>query len=452
MASPTGNKRKRTGLIWGGGAGLLLLIVMAFVIFGGKPTDVGVTVEAAAQRTVIASVSETGKVEPVLEVKIAADVSGEVVALDITEGKEVKQGDVLVSIRPDNYQSALEQAQAALNGSIAAELQASAAVEQAKVQILQDSANLVRQQQLFGTGVIPKAELEAAQLKQNIARSQLRANEASLRAARFSTESRKASLKTAQSDLRKTTITASMDGTITRQNIRFGERVVGTMTMQGTELFRIADLSRMQVVVNINENDIIHVHIGDSALVEVDAFGEEKFWGFVTEIAYSAASATLATATDQITSFQVKVEIDPKSYLGKPALMRGVKPNASPFLPGMSAQVEIFTERAENVLAVPLQAVTVRKLDKDEDAEPEEVVFVLREKQFASLRPVVTGISDSKYIVIKEGLKVGEEVVTGPYRMLSKDMTDSMKVKVTQDPVGGKGGNAEGAPSDGSSK
>ena len=440
MATSAGTQRKkRTGLIWGGLVALLLLVVFVVVVFGGKKKDVGVTVEPVSRRSITASVSETGKVEPVLEVKIAADVSGEVVSLDITEGKEVKMGDVLVSIRPDNYQSALEQAQAGLNGSIAAELQASAAIEQTRVQILQDSATLVRQQQLFGTGVIPKAELEAAQLKVNISRSQLRANEASLKAARFSTESRKASLKTAQSDLRKTTITASMDGTITRQNIRFGERVVGTMQMAGTELFRIADLSRMQVVVDINENDIIHVHIGDSALVEVDAFGEEKFWGHVTEIAYSAASAALATTTDQITSFEVKVEIDPKSYQNKPELMKGVKANASPFLPGMSAQVEIFTERATEVMAVPLQAVTVRKVSKDEDAEPEEVVFVLRDKQFAQLRKVVTGISDSKYIAIKEGLKEGDLVVTGPYRMLSKEMTDSMKVKIVDEETANKG-------------
>jgi HlyD family secretion protein len=216
------------------------------------------------------------------------------------------------------------------------------------------------------------------------------------------------------------------------------------MQMQGTELFRIADLSRMQVIVNINENDIVHVHIGDSAAVRVDAFGEEQFWGHVTEIAYSAAATALATTTDQITSFEVKVEIDPKSYLGKPALMRGVKPNASPFLPGMSAQVEIFTQRAAAALSVPLQSVTVRKLSKDEDAEPVEVVFVLRDQQFASLREVKTGISDSKYIVIEEGLKEGETIITGPYRLLSKEIADSMKVKVL--PANGK--DAAGKPSD----
>jgi HlyD family secretion protein len=428
MATTIGKKKKRTGLIWASLVGAVLIILFVVIFFGRRKVDNGVNVEKVTRHDIVASVTETGKIEPVLEVKIAADVSGEVVDLQIAEGKEVQKGEVLVSIRPDNYQSALEQAQASVNAAIAAELQAQAAVEQARVQVMQDSATFQRQDQLFRDKVISKAEWETAQLRYNIARSQLRANEASVRAARFSTESRKASLKTAQSDLRKTTITASMSGTITRQNIRFGERVVGTMQMQGTELFRIADLSRMQVVVNINENDIVHVHIGDSARVKVDAFEGQRFTGKVTEIAYSAAST--ATSTDQITAFEVKVEIDSASYIHQANLMRGLKPHQSPFLPGMSAQVEIFTEREDKALAVPIQAVTVRKLAKSEDAEPTEVVFVLRDNQFAQLKPVVTGISDSKYIVIKEGLKEGEEIITGPYRLLSKEVKDSMKVKV----------------------
>jgi HlyD family secretion protein len=428
MAKTIGKKRRRTGLIWVLVIGAVLIIVFAVVMLGGKKVDNGVTVEPVGRRDVVASVTETGKIEPVLEVKIAADVSGEVVDLQIAEGQEVHRGDVLVSIRPDNYQSALEQAQAALNAAIAAELQAQAALEQARVQVMQDSATFSRQNQLFTEKIISRAEWENAQLKYNIAKSQLRANDASLKAAKFGTESRKASLKTAQSDLRKTTITASMDGTITRQNIRYGERVVGTMQMQGTELFRIADLSRMQVVVNINENDIVHVHIGDSALVEVDAFEGQQFSGHVTEIAYSAALS--ATSTDQITAFEVKVEIDSTSYLDKADLMRGLKPHQSPFLPGMSARVEIYTEREDNAVAVPIQSVTVRKLTTDEDAEPSEVVYVLKDRQFAMQRPVTTGISDSKYIVIKEGLAEGEEIITGPYRLLSKEIHDSMKVKM----------------------
>jgi HlyD family secretion protein len=188
----------------------------------------------------------------------------------------------------------------------------------------------------------------------------------------------------------------------------------------------------MQVVVKINENDIIHIHIGDSALVEVDAYENQKFVGHVTEIAYSAAQAT--TTTDQITAFEVKVEIDSASYVHKPELMRGLKHNQSPFRPGMSAQVEIFTEQENKAASVPIQAVTVRKLDPESDEEAKEVVFILQNKTTAVMRQVTTGISDSKYIVVKDGLKDGEEIITGPYRMLSKDLTDGMKVKVVSDP------------------
>ena len=431
MANTPNKKKRKTGLIWAVLIAVVLVLVFGVVFFGGKKKDNVVYVEQVARRNIIASVSESGTVEPVLEVKIASDVSGEIVSLDASEGKEVKRGDLLVSIRPDNYQSALELAQASLNAGIANELQGAASVEQARVQLMQDSATFMRQNQLYNNKVISKSEWENAQLKYNIAQSQLRAALASLKAAKFTTESRRANIKTAQSDLRKTNISATMDGIITRQNIRFGEKVVGTAQMEGTELFRIADLSKMQVVVKINENDIIHIHIGDSALVEVDAFENEKFKGYVTEIAYSAASAS--TSADQITSFEVKVQIDPASYVNKKDLMEGLKPNQSPFRPGMSAQVEIFTESDLNALSIPIQAVTVRKPKGDETAEPIEVVFGLRDQQFADMKPVTTGISDSKYIVIKSGLAEGETVITGPYRLVSKELETGQKVKVGTD-------------------
>lgn len=440
MAKATGNKKKRSGLIWAILIGIVLVLVFAFVFLGGKKKDNTVFVEQVQRRNIVSSVSESGSVEPVLEVKIASDVSGEVVSLDVAEGQEVKRGDQLVSIRPDNYQSALELAQASLNSSIATELQSAASVEQARVQLMQDSANFKRQDKLYKDKVIAQAEWENALLKYNIAQSQLRAATASLKAAKFTTESRRANLKTAQSDLRKTTISATMDGIITRQNIRLGEKVVGTAQMEGTELFRIADLSRMQVVVNINENDIIHIHIGDSAAVEIDAYENRKFSGRVTEIAYSAAAAS--TSTDQITSFEVKVEINPASYINQPELMKGLKPNQSPFRPGMSAQVEIFTERDNNALSIPIQAVTVRKPSDDENAEPIEVVFALRDNQIAVMKPVTTGISDSKYIVIKSGLDEGETIITGPYLLVSKTLESDQKVKPGKE---GKNGKAEKA-------
>ena len=431
MAKSPGKKKKRSGIIWAVLIGLVLIVVFGVVFLGGKKKDNNVFVEKVQRRDIVASVSESGTVEPVLEVKIASDVSGEIVSLDAAEGKEVKRGDLLVSIRPDNYQSALELAQASLNAGIANELQSKASVEQARVQLMQDSANFKRQDQLFKNKVISKSDWENAQLKYNIAQSQLRAANASLKAAKFTTESRRANIKTAKNDLQKTNISATMDGIITRQNIRFGEKVVGTAQMEGTELFRIADLSRMQVVVKINENDIIHIHIGDSALVEIDAYEDQKFSGHVSEIAYSAASAS--TSTDQITSFEVKVEIDPSSYSNRPALMAGLKPNQSPFRPGMSAQVEIFTEKEANALSIPIQAVTVRKPKDDATTDPVEVVFGLRDNQFADMKPVKTGISDSKYIVIKSGLTEGESIVTGPYRLVSKEIESGQKVKPTEE-------------------
>lgn len=418
---------------------VLIAAVVFFTVFFiaffvmGKEKSVEVLAEKVERRTVVASVTESGVVEPVTEVKIAADVSGEIVSLDALEGAEVKQGDIMVTIRPDNYQSALEQARAALNASIASELNASASREQAYAKYLQDSATFKRQDQLFNKEVIARAEWEAAKLAFDISRSQYRGAIANEKSTRFTTESRRASLKNAQSELRKTTIFASMNGTVTRQNIKLGERVVGTIQMQGTEMFRIADLSRMQVLVEINENDIVHLRIGDSAHVEVDAYEEMIFRGTVTEIAYSASTSELGT--DQITSFEVKVELDPKSYVNNPELMRGRKANQSPFRPGMSAQVEIYTEQEANQLTIPIQAVTVRKpRDEagkiDEDAEPVEVAFVLDKFNKVERRDVTTGISDDKYIVITSGLKEGDRVVTGPYKLLSKDLKSGMQVMI----------------------
>ena len=405
---------------------------IAFFVMGKKKT-VEVLSEKAVRKTVIASVTESGVVEPVTEVKIAADVSGEVVSLETKEGSLVKRGDVMVTIRPDNYQSALEQARASLNASIASQLNASAAREQAYVKYLQDSANFKRDNLLYQKEVIPQIEWESSKLNFDISRSQYRGAIANEKSMAFQSESRRASLKNAKSELRKTTIFASMDGTITRQNIKLGERVVGTAQMQGTELFRIADLSVMQVLVEINENDIVHLRIGDSAHIEVDAYAEITFQGTVTEIAYSASMAELSG--DQITSFEVKVEIDPKSYQNNSSLMRGLSANQSPFRPGMSALVEIYTERIDNQIAIPIQAVTVRKPKDtqgkvDEDAEPEEVVFLLDKFNKVRRSTVQTGISDDKYIVILAGVSDGDRVITGPYKLLSKDLEAGMQVNV----------------------
>lgn len=433
MADSVKQKKRRSPLLWIITGGTLIFAIFAVVVLSGGKEVLEVNAEPAEQRNVIASVSESGVVEPVLEVKIAADVSGEVVTLGVKEGMQVKQGDILVSIRPDNYQSALEQAQASLNAAVASELNAKASQEQAYQRYLNDSASFARQDDLYRRKVISKAEWEAAKLQFDIARSGYRGAIANVKGSIYQTESRKASLRNAQSDLRKTTIFASMDGTITRQNVKLGERVVGTAQMEGTELFRIADLSRMQVTVNINENDIIHVKIGDSAHVNIEALGDREFKGKVTEIAYSATASELGT--DQITSFEVKVEIDTASYIHDKTLMAGLAPHQSPFRPGMSAHVEIFTERSDNAVSVPIPAVTIRRIGEDDTEPPKEVVFLLGTDLKVVQRPVKTGISDDKYIVITEGVNPGEYIVTGPYKALSQSLTDGMKVKMApEDP------------------
>lgn len=443
MAKSGKKKKKRSPVRWVIIIGSLVLIGFLYVTLSGREKNAEVIVESIERRDVVSSVSESGVIEPVIEVAIAADVSGEVVEMNGKEGGFVKKGDLLVTIQPDNYQSALEQARAALDGSIANKLQAEANREQAKVRYLQDSANFKRTDDLFRSEVVSKVEWESAQLAMQVSKSQLSASKASLEAARYQVKSSQASLSQAQSNLRRTNIYATMDGTLTRQNVKKGERVVGTLQMAGTEVLRIADLSEMQVTVDINENDIRFIQIGDSAHVEVDAFEDEVFTGKVTEIGYSPSGADdilSNTSSDQITNYEVKILILRESYTNRKDIMNGIAEFQSPFRPGMSAQVEIYTDRKENIVAVPIQAVTVRKLDdtktegkpqtEGEDVredDPVEVVFLYKDGQVA-MRPVSTGINDDEYIVVKEGITDGELIVVGPYRMLSKELKDEMKV------------------------
>lgn len=409
---------------------LILILIVVSVLTPKEPTTV--YTDLVQSRTLISSVSESGTVEPTVEVKIAPDVSGEIVELFVKEGDRVKKGDLLCVIRPDNYRALVDQATASVNGAIANHMQAQASITQAKATFLQDSASFVRSDQLFREKTIPKVEWEAAKLRKDISASQMIAAKQTERAAYFQMESARASLAQARQNLDRTAIHASMDGTITRLNVEQGERVVGTMQMAGTEIMRIADLSTMQVKVEINENDIIHLRIGDSATVEVDAYRDKSFKGKVTEIAYSASGGdalSVATNSDQITLFTVKVEIAGSSYRNEPSLMRDIAADQSPFRPGMSAQVEIYTERAEDVPAVPSQAVTIRRNSLEENEEPQEIVFMVDETGKVISRPVKIGISDDKYLEIKEGLSVGETIIVGPPGLLYKVLEDGMAVK-----------------------
>lgn len=434
-----------------------VVLVIALMFKDGKETEV--MVEVVSTHNVISSVSEAGTVEPRTELKIAPDVSGEIVDLKIKEGQKVKKGDLLVTIRPDNYKSAVEQARAAVNGAKANYAQAQAAVEQAQVSYLQDSSNFVRTNKLYKDGVATTMEWEATKLKLEVSKAQIRSAKSTSQAAYYQMLSSQASLKQASQNLDRTSIISTMDGTITQLNVELGERVVGTIQMTGTEMLRIADLSQMEVLVEINENDIVDVRVGDSTAIEVDAFAKRTFWGTVTDIAYSASQPAGLGGQDQVTNFEVKVEISPESYKNDPKLMRGGV--ESPFRPGMSAQVDIFTETQNEVIAVPIQAVTTWKDPKEGDAaENLEVVYVvdipgismtdaLTDSSGAVTTPakvapdqsgilrrvnVKTGISDDRYIVITEGLKGGEVIVTGPYLTLTRDLEDGKSILVVDEP------------------
>lgn len=384
-----------------------------------KPATKVQTQEVTSQ-TLFARVTESGTISPTIDVPISPDVPGEVVRIEVREGMKVSKGDLLMTILPDDYQSQLEQAQASLSRSRASYLQAKASLSQAHATLLQDSVSLARTRKLFEDGVVSKVDLENAQLSYSVSKSQHESAKYSVDAAYYQVKSSEATTKQAKQNLNRTNIYASMDGTITQLNVELGQRVVGTSMMAGTEILKIADLSSMEVVVEINENDIVNVKLGDSTRVEVDAFPDKIFHGEVSEIAYSASTSGMST-TDQVTNFEVKVRISPSSYQDL-APAKGV----SPFRPGMTALVEIYTNRADDVISVPIQAVTLR--GGQEGGEAEEVVFVYNSGTVNQVA-ITTGISDDRNLEINSGLDGGEEIVIGPYQILSQMLKDGMQVE-----------------------
>lgn len=410
---------------------MLVLIGLLFSLGCSKPKT-RVQTESSTIQSIYARVSESGIVQPTIEVPVAPDVSGEVVHLAIIEGMRVKEGDLLVTIRPDDYKARLEQADASLNQAKANYLQTKANLSQAKANVLQDSVALLRSQGLFTEKVVSKVDLENAELRFNVSKSQYEAAVYNQQSAFYQVRSAEASRKQARQNLDRTNIYAAMDGTITQLNIELGERVVGTSQMAGTVILKIADLSSMEVVVEINENDIINVSLGDSAKIEVDAYPNKMFFGNVTEIAYSAIQANMA-ATDQVTNFEVKVKIDPVSYreaLGEAYVQ---SKEESPFRPGMTSLVEIYTSQEEDALVIPIQAVTLRpKEDASESEDQEEVVFVHSGNRVTKV-PIESGISDNQFIHVISGLESNQQVVIGPYSTLTRELKDGMEVEVGEE-------------------
>lgn len=423
--------------------GIALLLILAIVgkkagWFGrNKPLEVAT--EKVQKRTIYEIITADGKIQPEAEVKISADVSGEIVEIYIKEGEAVKKGQILLKIKPDLYKSARDRVAAAVNTSKANYNNTLARLNQTESQLNLTQLSHERNKKLWEQKIISQADWDASVSQFEIAEANTQAAKQDVKSAEFNVKSAEASLKEADEKLSKTNVYAPIDGIITRRIVEKGERVAGTDLMAGTEMLRIADLKKMEVKVEVNENDIIRVNVNDTAIIEVDAYLDQKFKGIVTEIANSANTSGQVSA-DQVTSFDVKIILLEKSYK---SLISPEKPY--PFRPGMTATVDIQTEKKENVLSVPIEAVTSRsdsllniKKTKQESKQTtnnelkkklSEIVFV-KDKSLARLRIVKTGIQDNNYIEISQGLKENEEVIVAPYTAISKNLKDSTLIKV----------------------
>lgn len=430
------------------GIAVLVIAIVALAVAKkkgliGKEEVIKVTTEKAVLRSIIETVSANGKIQPEIEVKISPDVSGEVVELFVKEGDEVKAGDLMAKIDPKIYASNYDRMLAGLNSQKANLANTRARVAQVQAQFINAKASFDRNDRLFKENAISAAEFDAARSQFEVAKAEVTAAEQNVKAAEYSVKSAEASVKEAGENLYKTSIYAPVSGTISKLNVEKGERVAGASQFSsGTEILRIANLEAMEVIVSVNENDIVRIAMNDTALVEVDSYLNKKFKGVITQIATSANVTGLSA--DQVTNFDVKIRMLPESYTD---LNGKGKSTVSPFRPGMSATVDIQTETALNVMTVPIQSVTTRQdttqksktetpttgeeAKKDiKSSEPAtEYVFVVS-NGIATLKKVKTGIQDNTYIQITEGLSVGDEVISGPYRAVSKTLKDNDKVKV----------------------
>lgn len=415
---------------------MILIIVIAK---SGGDDGVQVAVEKAAPHTITETVTASGKIYPETEVKIAPEVSGEIIQLNIEEGDSVKQGQVLVKINPAIYSSMVNQAEASVQQSRAGTMNSREMMAQAQSQYDLAKSTFDRNQKLFKDHVISELEFEQAQASFKSAKATYDAAKASLSGGQYGVQAAEAGLSQSRENLRKTTIVAPTSGVISALNVKKGERVVGTAQMAGTEMLTIADMSRIEVRVDVSETDIAKVKLGDTTVIEADAYRNRKFTGIVSKVAVSSKSTGLAqTSTDQVTNYTVHILILPSSYAD---LAAGLAKGKFPFKPGMSASVEIQTNKAFNILSVPVNAVTTRdwpdsvknKMRNSSDAgmnEIRQVVFIYDDKKKqVFIRDVKTGLQDNEYLQVTEGLKDGEQVVIAPYGAIARTLKDKMMVK-----------------------
>ncbi|ASU32874.1 efflux RND transporter periplasmic adaptor subunit [Mucilaginibacter xinganensis] len=418
------------------GALIVLLIVLKVAGVIGKPQKTQVATEKATNRDINESVSASGKIKPHVEVKISPEVSGEVVELPIKEGDVVKKGQLLCKIRPDILKSGYDRAVASYNTQKASVGNSSQMLKQAEATFANQASIYKRDQALYNNKVLTAAEFDAAKANYEGAKASLEAAKQNVIGSTYGLAQSQASVKEAQDNLAKTTIYAPVDGVVSKLSIQIGERVLGTQQFAGTEIMTISDLSQLDVNVDVNENDINRIKLGDSSKIEVDAFYGKTFGGKVIEIGSSAN--VVGTNADQVTNFTVKVRISPESYK---ALLVKTATNQVPFRPGLTATVDINTNHT-NSLSVPIQSVTTRQekkdstgVKKDDDkskpaiSEPvKEYVFVYKAGKVKQVL-VTTGIQDDTNIQILSGLKNGDEVVSAPFATISKLLKDNMDVE-----------------------
>lgn len=421
--------------------GVVLLAVVLAAVFGNRKETPKVKIEKIGYKKITESVAASGKIQPEVDVKITSQVSGQIVELPVKEGDFVEKGQILLKINPDLYQAALSRAQAALNSSKSGLANSKARLVQSRASLHANELSYNRSKILSENGAISQAEWDNVQSKFAISNAELESAQENVKAAEYAIMSSRATVSEANENLRRTTILAPKSGTITALAKELGESVLGNQMMAGEVIMKVSDLKTMEVDVEVNESDIIKVQLGDSAVIEVDSYGDNTFMGIVTEIGNTALNSMGgASSMDAVTNFSVKIRIDEKTY-------RNIKSpeGASPFRPGMSATVEIISNSKDHVLAVPVKAVTTRidtasvdhykyisKADKKK-SDPFIVAFVLNSSNKAELRIIKTGIQDLDYYEVLEGLDEGDEIIVGPFKMVSKKLQNGQKVEVEKE-------------------
>jgi HlyD family secretion protein len=426
---------------------LLALFAISKTMGGGDKTE-KIAVEKATKRTIIETVNASGKVYPEVEVKISPDISGQITELNVQEGDTVKKGQVLARIYADIYALQRDEAASRVNQSVATVDNSKAGLESLKSNLDFAKQNFERNKTLFDQKVISKAELEQFENNLRFAEANYNAALQNIKSLQAGVQSTQTGLSKANKDLSRTTIISPMNGVISSLKVKKGESVAGSSFNVGTEMMTVSDMSGIEVRVDVGENDIVKINIGDSADVEVDAYNNRKFKGVVTKIASSIKSASALTSSNDVTNYEVRIKLDAASY-------KDLTNKTFPFRPGMNASADIKTKRVDNVLAVPITSINARVKGSDKsmadkkkedneskgvdendrtdatsnDNELEEVIFVLQKDGTVKKAVVKSGIQDINYIEVLSGINAGDEVVVGPYSAISKNLKDGMKVK-----------------------